>query len=118
MKKRILWVDDNPQNNSDEIGVLKTQGYEFALATSTDEAMDMLGHQSFEAVISDMKRKEGAREGYTLLDGMRANGNQTPFLVYAGSDLEAHKLEVRSHGGQGTTKNAVELLELLNNITA
>jgi hypothetical protein len=75
-------------------------------------------HQSFAAVISDMKRQEGAREGYALLDLIRATGDQIPFLVYAGSDLEAHKLEVRSHGGQGSTNNGVGLLDLLDKVTA
>ena len=117
MKKQILWVDDHPDNNSDERGVIETQGYEFTLATSTNEALTKLARQSFAAIISDMRRNEGTREGYVLLDALRDKGLKTPFIIYAGSSLEVHRLEVRLHGGQGTTSSAVELLDLLNAMT-
>lgn len=117
MKKHILWVDDTPKNNSDERGVLETQGYEFTLAVSTNDALEKLAHQTFAAIISDMRRKEGAREGYVLLDCLRSRSIQIPFIIYAGSSLEVHRLEVLHHGGQGTTSSAVELLDMLNDAT-
>jgi CheY-like chemotaxis protein/cytochrome c oxidase subunit IV len=112
-KKRILWVDDRPENNAYERQAFEAVGLKFSLALSTDEALALLTTQKFAAVISDMGRREGPREGYVLLDAMRANGNQTPLFFYASSDEPEHKRETQEHGGQGCTNNAKELFEMV-----
>lgn len=88
-------------------------GLKFSLALSTDDALAAMERQKFAAVISDMGRKEGPREGYVLLDAMRAEGNQTPLFFYASSNAPEHKRETREHGGQGCTNNAQELFHLV-----
>ncbi|SEQ84642.1 hypothetical protein SAMN05216522_107119 [Rosenbergiella nectarea] len=65
---RILWVDDRPGNNVYERQAFEAQGIEFALALSTDGALELLKTNKFSAIISDMGRKEGAQEGYVLLE--------------------------------------------------
>ena len=112
-RNHVLWVDDRPENNVYERQAFEAVGLKFSLALSTDEAMVLMAQQKFAAVISDMGRKEGPREGYVLLDGMRANGKQTPFFIYASSSAQEHKRETREHGGQGCTNNAQELFHLV-----
>jgi CheY-like chemotaxis protein len=56
-------------------------GVTFVLATSTDEALEKLKRQSFDAIISDMNRPPDSQAGYTLLDKLRVGGNQTPFIT-------------------------------------
>ena len=89
----VLWVDDRPENNSYERQAFEAIGLRFTLALSTDEAFDRLDHQKFIAIISDMGRKEGPREGYVLLDRLRAAGECTPLFFYAASNAPAHKRE-------------------------
>ena len=107
----ILWVDDNPNNNTYERQSLEALGVSFVLATSTDDALTKIAARKFDAVISDMGRPPDARAGYTLLDKLRASGNQTPFVIYAGSNAPEHKAEAIRHGAIGCTNRASELFE-------
>jgi CheY-like chemotaxis protein len=109
--KHILWVDDRPENNSYERGAFESIGFKFTLALSTNQALQILSRQRFAAIISDMGRKEGPREGYALLDALRSRGDQTPFFIYAGSNAPEHKREAAARGAQGSTNNPQELFE-------
>jgi CheY-like chemotaxis protein len=112
-RNHVLWVDDRPENNVYERQAFEAVGLKFSLALSTDEALAALERQKFAAVISDMGRKEGPREGYVLLDAMRAESNQIPLFFYASSNAPEHKRETREHDGQGCTNNAQELFHLV-----
>lgn len=110
---KILWVDDRPENNVHERQALEAMGFEFTLALSTDEALRIVSTRRFSAIISDMGRKEGAREGYVLLDAIRTNDKVTPFFIYAGSRAAKHKEEALRRGAQGTTNLAGELIDMI-----
>lgn len=112
-RNHILWVDDRPENNSYERKAFETMGLRFTFALSTSEALEKLTNSRFAAIISDMGRKEGPREGYVLLDHLRNQGDRTPLFFYAASNLPEHKRETVEHGGQGCTNNAQELFEMV-----
>jgi CheY-like chemotaxis protein len=115
-RKHILWVDDRPNNNVHERRAFESMGIEFTLALSTKEALEILPKGRFGAIISDMGRKEGPREGYALLDAIRTNGDGTPFFIYAGSNAPIHKREAEEHGGQGSTNNPQELFSMVTRV--
>ncbi|MDE0149632.1 MAG: response regulator, partial [Rhodospirillaceae bacterium] len=112
-RRQILWVDDRPHNNIYERKALEALGLRFTLSESTNEAINKLNNNKFAAIISDMGRREGPREGYVLLDGLRKEGNRTPFFIYASSNAPEHKEETRSHGGDGCTNDPQELFEMV-----
>jgi CheY-like chemotaxis protein len=112
-QRRILWVDDRPDNNVHERKVFESLGFEFALAASTQEALEVLKHERFGAIISDMGRREGPREGYKLLDAVRSRDQATPFFIYAGSRAPEHVREAAARGAQGTTNVASELIDMV-----
>lgn len=112
-RRRILWVDDRPNNNIFERQVFESLGLTFALAPSTEEALAWLNDSKFGAIISDMGRREGPREGYRLLDALRASDKVTPFFIYAGSNAPQHKLEAAEHGAQGCTNMENELVDMV-----
>ena len=112
-RRRILWVDDRPENNTWERKAFEAMGIQFTQALSTDEAFERLAQTRFAAIISDMGRREGPREGYVLLDRLRKEGDNTPLFFYAASNTPEHKLETRKHGGQGCTNTAQELFEMV-----
>lgn len=112
-KNHILWVDDRPENNTWERQAFEAIGIRFTLALSTEEAFEKLSQNRFAAIISDMGRREGPREGYVLLDRLRREGDMTPLFFYASSNAPEHKRETREHGGQGCTNNAQELFEMV-----
>lgn len=110
---KILWVDDCPENNGYERQAMESMGLEFTLALSTKEALRVLAERQFAAIISDMGRKEGPREGYVLLDAVRAKDTTTPFFIYAGSRAHQHQREAASRGAQGTTNVANDLVDMV-----
>lgn len=112
-KNRVLWVDDQPENNVYERQAFEAQGIEFTLALTTNDALEQIKANKFAAIISDMGRKEGAQEGYVLLEKLRAMGDKTPFVIYAGSNRPEHKRLARERGATGSTNRADELFQLV-----
>jgi len=112
-RNRILWVDDRPNNTVYERQAFEAMGLCFTTVESTDEALKKLEQMKYAAIISDMGRREGAREGYVLLDKLRKDGDQTPLFFYASSNAPEHKRETLEHGGQGCTNNAQELFAMV-----
>jgi CheY-like chemotaxis protein len=110
--KCILWVDDRPENNTQLRVAFEQINIQVSLALSTDEAMSLLRANNYSLVISDMGRKEGPREGYTLLKSMRQANIKTPFVIFATSNLPEHTKEVIENGGQGNTNNPNELFNM------
>ncbi len=115
-RSRILWVDDRPENNVYMRQAFESQGIEFSLALSTNEALEILDSNKYAAIISDMGRKEGPQEGYVLLEKIRKSGNKTPFFIYSGSNLPEHKKLAREKGAQGSTNQAQELYSMVMNM--
>ena len=112
-RNHILWVDDRPENNTYERQAFEAMGIRFTLALSTHDAFERLERNRYAAVISDMGRREGSREGYVLLDRLRQQDERTPLFFYVSSNAPEHKRETREHGGQGCTNNAQELFEMV-----
>jgi CheY-like chemotaxis protein len=112
-RNHVLWVDDRPDNNVHERRAFAAFGLKFTLSLSTSEALQEIAKQRFAAIISDMGRREGPREGYVLLDTLRRKGSQIPLFFYATSNAPEHKQETADHGGQGCTNDAQELFEMV-----
>lgn len=108
-RARVLWVDDRPENNRHERQSLEALGVTFVIAKSTEEALEIINGQRFDAIISDMDRPPDAKAGYTLLEKLRSSKDQTPFVIYAGSNAPEHRAEARRRGAIGSTNRASEL---------
>jgi CheY-like chemotaxis protein len=109
----ILWVDDNPKNNTYERAALEAVGISFVLSTSTDDALAKLKNQTFDLVISDMSRPPENQAGYTLLEAMRKAGNKIPFIIYAASSNPEFVAEAIRRGAFGETNRPDELFKLV-----
>jgi CheY-like chemotaxis protein len=112
-RSTVLWVDDRPSNNVHERQSLEALGVNFVISTSTDDALEKRKRQSFDAIISDMGRPPDPQAGYTLLDKLRASGDRTPFIIYAGSRAPEHQAEARRRGAVGCTNRPNELFEMV-----
>ena len=110
---RILWVDDRPSNNEYERQALEALGVRIVISASTDDALDKVRRQHFNAIISDMGRPPDSQAGYTLLDRLRSLGHQIPFIIYAGSRSPEHQAEAMRRGAVGCTNNATELFAMV-----
>lgn len=108
-----LWVDDRPDNNIHERASLEAIGVSFVLSPSTDDALEKVARQSFDVIISDMGRGVDTTAGYHLLEKLRASGNRTPFIIYAGSRAPEHRALAKEKGALDTTNRPDELFSLV-----
>ena len=112
-RNKILWVDDWPDNNVYERQAFEALDLHFTLASSTAAAFEKLAQSRYAAIISDMGRPEGPREGYAFLDRLRQEGDQTPLFFYTSSNAPEHRRETLRHSGQGSTNDPQELIEMV-----
>jgi CheY-like chemotaxis protein len=109
-QRKILWVDDRPDNNIFERKAMQSYNIKFELAESTGKALAKLKKTKFDAIISDMGRPPDMQAGYTLLDALRGSGDSTPFFIYAGSDSAEHRRLALKRGAQGSTNRSDKLI--------
>lgn len=107
----VLWVDDRPENQTYERRALEALGMRIVQAIDTESALQAIRNQKFDVIISDMSRPPDDRAGYTLLEALRQRGDDTPFIIYAGSGSPEHRQEARSRGAFGSTNRVTELYE-------
>jgi len=110
---RVLWVDDQPDNNRYEREALEALGIRFVTARSTQEAMERLQRQHFDVIISDMGRGPDEKAGYTLLDQASGEGYSVPFIIYSSSNKASHVAQAKQRGAFGATNDPGELFELV-----
>jgi hypothetical protein len=106
---RILWVDDNPENNAWECGLLRMLRAHVVLVTRTDTALDCLRAESFDLVLSDISRGGVDDEGVRALPEIKAVAPKTPVAFYVGYMTGP----VGPEGSAGITNDPEELLHLI-----
>jgi CheY-like chemotaxis protein len=117
--RRVLWVDDEPQNNAYEIAALQDRGVEVVQSASTRDAIFKLAQQGgFDAVITDMGRFESGHlrstAGLDLLTWIEQSGPSVPVVVYTSRHgAHQHGAKALEAGAIGATASATELFELL-----
>jgi len=110
----VLWVDDHPKNNVNERRALEALGVTFLLAESTDDALRLAQQRRFDAIISDMNRGLADRTaGLDLLDKLRAAGDRTPYIIYAGGSAARSREDALAKGAIGCTNRADELFQMV-----
>jgi serine/threonine-protein kinase len=67
---RVLWVDDNPENNVEWIRELQGRGIGVLSALSTSQAVRVYDSTIHQVVVSDMGRFEGASGGFVEKAGL------------------------------------------------
>lgn len=112
--KLILWVDDCPENNVYIRNILENYGLKFDLALSTERALILMQNNNYSLILSDMGRKEGAQEGYVLLQKIRDIGSSIPFIIFSSDgSLPEHKAEAEKRGAQGSSNIVPEFVEMV-----
>ena len=87
-QKRVLWVDDQPENNRHELAALAKLQVEVVCVRSTAEALDRLDadEEGFDLVLSDWDRPEppegAASAGLKLLGALAARPRRPPVIFY------------------------------------
>jgi DNA-binding response OmpR family regulator len=110
---RLLWVDDNPDNNRVEKAYLEKYNITIYQVTTSEEALTSLSLYQYTAIISDMGRDGEVLAGLNLLKALRERGNQTPFLMYTIVLTQAQKTLLDKYQGQGVAVEPDKLYQLV-----
>ncbi|HEY3740903.1 MAG TPA: response regulator [Bryobacteraceae bacterium] len=119
--RRLLWVDDNPKNNSYFVEQLSRAGVTVDLAGSTGEALKRFNDQMYDYVISDMGRLEGLIydpiAGIGLLKAVRSKNAKIPFVIFCSTQAR-HKYgdQALALGATAVTSSPTELVGLLRSV--
>lgn len=108
---RVLWVDDNPSNNMIEKRMLERHQVAVYTVTNTEEALLLLSMYNYHAVISDMGRHGDSLAGLKLLQIMREQGIQTPFVLYTLLESNQQNEIIAEYGGQAVATRADDLFK-------
>lgn len=115
---RVLWVDDEPKNNSYFVDTLNRLNVRVDLAENNADALIKFGADQYEAIISDMGRREGGRynrrAGLELLKVVRERDRRIPFFIFCSNgSAQDNRNEAIQLGANGITSSATELYSLL-----
>ncbi len=118
VQRRVLWVDDNPKNNTFLVQRLLDDGVRVDLAVSTRDGMARLTADDYDLVLTDMGRDEAgiskSTAGLELLQEARAKGFKGPILFFTrGSTARRFADDVIEMGGNGITSSVTELRGLI-----
>ena len=79
---RVLVVDDDSHTADGLRLLLELDGYEVVALRSSEEAIERLKSEVFDAVITDLEMPKN--DGFVLLERVHAKGPATPVLVMTG----------------------------------
>ncbi|WP_394201227.1 response regulator [Shewanella waksmanii] len=110
---RILWVDDNPNNNESERQFFSEKGLTVYSVVSSDEALQLMKMYQYDVVISDMGRHGDPLAGMKLLQQLRQQNNVTPFYLYTIAASPGLTELLSTNGGQGAAVTSAELYQFV-----
>lgn len=127
-QRRVLWVDDEPQNNRHETAALAKLQIEVVAVRSTAEALaridaDAAAGESFDLVLSDWSRpRDGDDAMLGLLRALRAAGKSMPLVCYHGETDPRRRAEratrAQAAGCFGEAVTPTELMALVGRALA
>lgn len=101
---RVLWVDDNPDNNVYETIAFERLGRLVTKTTSTEAALTYLSEMTFSVVISDLGRGQDPRAGFDFISKARRAGHDVPVIIYT--------LNAERHREEGEAVGAVAVVDM------
>ena len=118
---KILWVDDNPKNNSYFLQILSEAGIGVDLALSTEEGLRKLQKGKYRVIISDMGRQENGKynpiAGLDLLKQVRASDKKIPFVLYCSRQkADEFQGEAKQLGATAVLSSPTALMRMLRNL--
>lgn len=113
---RLLWVDDQPENDNNERRMFQQLGVYCDFAQTTQNALALLNDQKnvkYDCIISDMDRQqigESEKAGIELIWSLKTAGISLPVILYVGVYDDEMGIPV---GAFGITNRPDQLLHLV-----
>lgn len=90
---RVLWIDDAPERNRRLIGSLRASGVELTVSAGYEAAVDALGADGVDVVISDVTRDGNSSAGFDDLHRLREGGYRGPAIFFTGRVTRSRRAE-------------------------
>lgn len=111
--KKIIWVDDHPENNISEIKAFETMGITIITSLNNEDALKKIKKQNYDLIISDYFSDDGFKKGLSLLKQIFDLGYNTPLIFYTGRATRDIKTEAENNGAFGIVDTSGELSALV-----
>ncbi len=111
-KQQILIVDDNPNMSSLLAEMLEIFEFDSQRAGNGQEAMDILGGDSFSMVITDLRMPE--MSGSELLKNIKENHPNLPVVVISGYNLAEEEDTLLSELADGFINKPFKMVDIEN----
>jgi CheY-like chemotaxis protein len=109
--RRILWVDNNPKNNSFVIASLETRGDKIDVALTTQEGLEKFKAYHYDLVITDMARPDSEKAGILLTKQLKAIKPSIPVYIFCSYWTAKYmRNEALSEGVDEITSSATSLM--------
>lgn len=109
----ILWIDNHPENNAQEIKLLRDIGLNIDLAETSELAFAMVQDSSYQFIVSDRSRGGNKTEGFDFHHMLLGKGIDLPFVFYVGTKERQNGVPPYAFG---ITDSPIELLHLIMDV--
>ena len=120
VKKKVLFVDDEQSVLDGLRRILRTHRdqWEMSFAASVDEALEMLWHDDFDSIISDINMP--GRDGFDLLQAVRGNPDTAdiPVVILTGNGEKSLKRKSLDMGATDLLNKPADPDELVARINS
>ena len=108
----VLWIDDHPDNNRGERAALAAEGVAVLLASSPEEAIELLAASaSVDLLLSDLRQGDDPEAGLRLFPLLRAKGIVIPVIFYVGVLSDERTRQALEAGALAVINRRDQLLE-------
>lgn len=114
----ILWVDDNPKNNSYAVQQLNDMKINVDLALSTTDGLRRFRQNKYPLIISDLGRREenfmNYTAGFDFLKEIRSINPSIPFIIFTTSEnVRIYMAQAKKLGVTLITSSWTEIVSFL-----
>jgi PAS domain S-box-containing protein len=114
--KRLLVVDDSPENRELVLLVLQGSGLVIEEADSGQAALDRVAAQRPDLILMDMQMP--GMDGYTATRRLRAAGIKIPVLAFTAHALQGFETEILEAGCDGFLTKPIDIDAMLETLAA
>lgn len=113
----LLLIDDDPDFLSLSRAYLEENGFsDITTARSATDALEILRGRTFDAIIADYELPPGMNS-IGLLKTLKAQGNNTPFIIFTGRSREEVAIEALNNGAAYYLQKGMDLGILFAELT-
>ena len=116
--KSVLWVDDNPKNNSMYVQKFNEWGINVEISLSTEDALQKIKNKKYDRVISDMGRNQNGvydeKAGINLFLKLKEENISVSYFIFcSGALVKKYGDEAMQAGVEIVTSSFVQLMKAL-----